>query len=314
MTKNKTLSLVYDYLFITLGVLCYTGAWAIFLMPNNLIGGGVSGMSAIIQYATGIPLGVNNFVINAVLLVIAFIILGKGFGVKTIYAIVSSSALFVLLPQWIPSDFINSFTLENGKMLCVIMGGCMTGLGIGFTFTHGGSTGGTDIIAMIVNKYRDVTPGRMLLLLDLFIIGSSLLIPSYLPDGTELAFSAKIANVIYALLLCAVNSYTVDMYLTGSKQSVQIMIFSQKHKEVAERIGGELRRGVTLMHSCGWYHKKESEVVVVMARKTDLNKILTNVKEVDPEAFISVISAMGVYGQGFDVIKSSISKKAKNHN
>lgn len=313
-SKKNVWALVRDYVMISLGVLFYVGAWSIFLMPNNLIGGGVSGLSAMIFYATGVSMGISNFSINAVLLVMAFFILGRGFGFKTIYAIVLSSVLLQFLPGLIPHDFIEQFTLESGKMLCVIMGGAMTGLGIGFTFTHGGSTGGTDIITLIINKYRDITPGRLMLTLDFFIIISSLLFPSYLPDGSLLSFTGKIANIIYALVLVAVNSYTVDLYLTGSKQSVQIMVFSKRYEELANEIAFKLNRGVTLLRSRGWFHKEESEVLLVVARKSDLSIILNDIKEVDPNAFISVSSVMGVYGLGFDAIKkkSLVPKKMED--
>lgn len=309
MTAKKVWTLFYDYFVITLGVISYVGAWAVFLMPNNLIGGGVSGLSAIVYYATGISMGITNFTVNAILLIVAFIILGRGFGMKTIYAILMSSLLLQFLPGWIPSEFVQAFTEENGKIICVIMGGAMTGLGIGLTFTHGGSTGGTDIVAMIINKYRDISPGRLLLMLDFCIIISSLLVPSYLPDGTMMGFNGKIANIVYALVLVAVNSYTVDMYLTGSKQSVQIMVFSGKHKELADDIAFNLKRGVTLLHSRGWYNKQDSEVLLVVARKTDLSIILSRIRETDPNAFISVSSVMGVYGLGFDAIKVKRTKK-----
>lgn len=308
---NSFWSLFYDYFVITLGVCLYCGAWAVFLMPNNLIGGGVSGLSAIVYYATGVSMGITNFSVNALLLVVAFFILGRGFGLKTIYAIIMSSLALQFFPSLIPTDFVNDFTAENGKMLCVIMGGALTGLGIGLTFTHGGSTGGTDIIAMIINKYKDITPGRLLLMLDFVIILSSLLIPSYLPDGSQLNFTGKIANVIYALVLVAVNSYTVDLYLTGSKQSVQIMIFSKNYEALADELAFNIKRGVTLLRSRGWFNKQESEVLLVVARKTDLSMILARIKEVDPAAFISVSSVMGVYGLGFDTIKNKSKKTSK---
>lgn len=308
---NNFWSLFYDYFVITLGVCLYCGAWAVFLMPNNLIGGGVSGLSAIVYYATGVSMGITNFSVNALLLVVAFFILGRGFGLKTIYAIIMSSLALQFFPSLIPTDFVNDFTAENGKMLCVVMGGALTGLGIGLTFTRGGSTGGTDIIAMIINKYKDITPGRLLLMLDFVIILSSLLIPSYLPDGSQLNFTGKIANVIYALVLVAVNSYTVDLYLTGSKQSVQIMIFSKKYEALADEIAFNIKRGVTLLRSRGWFNKQESEVLLVVARKTDLSMILARIKEVDPAAFISVSSVMGVYGLGFDTIKNKSKKTSK---
>lgn len=300
---KKILTVTEDYVFITLGMLMFVSAWTMFLLPNNLMGGGVSGICAIIHYATGWSMGVMNFVINSILLIIAFLVLGRGFGIKTIYAIVVSSAAFQLLPAIIPQDFITEFARSNGKLLCVICSGGITGVGIGFAFTHGGSTGGTDIIAMIINKYRNITPGRMLLAMDAVIILSSLLVPSYLPDGSLQPITDKVAVIVYALILVGVNGYTVDVYLTGSKQSVQLMIFTKKIEDMANAIAFDLKRGVTLLRSRGWYHKQESEVLMVVARKTDLKLILSTVKEIDPKAFITVGSVMGVYGLGFDTIK-----------
>jgi len=310
--KNRTITVLLDYLVITFGILLYVGAWAIFLLPNNLLGGGVSGLCAILYYATGIPMGVMNFVINAVLLVIAFIILGHGFGIKTIYAIILSSIGLTFLPGLIPQQFVSTFSVENGKMLCTIIGGIMTGLGIGLTFTHGGSTGGTDIVALVINKYRSTPPGRLLFCIDMVIIFSSLVVPSYTSSGEAVPFVQKVANAIYALVMVGVNSYAVDLYLTGTKQSVQLFIFTKKKETVADAIAFDLDRGVTMLRSRGWFHKEESEVLMVVARKTDLNTILRCIKSIDPKAFVTVSSAMGVYGQGFDVIKDRSGKTDKN--
>lgn len=310
-TNNKILTVITDYLFITAGMLLFVGSWSMFLVPNNLMGGGVSGICSIIYYAVGWSMGITNFAINAVLLVAAFFVLGRGFGVKTIYAIIISSLFFQFAPDFIPKDFIAEFTQNNGKLLCVIFGGAMTGVGIGMAFTHGGSTGGTDIIAMMVNKYRDITPGRLLLMMDAVIICSSLLFPSHLPDGSLQPFSEKLAVVVYALVMVGINSYTVDLYLTGSKQSVQIYVFTKKVEEMSDMIAFQMDRGVTLLKSRGWFHKQESEVIMVIAKKTDLSEILSKIKEIDPRAFISVTSAMGVYGLGFDTIKKKRRKARK---
>lgn len=301
--SKKTLTVITDYLVITLGVLTYVSAWAVFLMPNNLLGGGVSGLCAIIYYATGISMGISNLVINAMLLVLGTWVLGHGFGIKTIYAIIAASLGLAFLPGLIPTEFVQDFAIENGKMLCTIIGGLMTGLGIGLTFTRGGSTGGTDIIALMINKYRNISPGRLLLLLDAFIISLSLIVPSYQADGSLLPFSQKLANVIYAFILVSVNSYTVDLYLTGTKQSVQMFIFSKKPETVADAIAYDMHRGVTMLRARGWHLKQDNEVITVVARRTDINQILRCIKEIDPGAFVSITNVMGVYGLGFDTFK-----------
>jgi len=307
---NKLFKTLSDYFVITLGLGMYVLAWSLFLLPNNLIGGGVSGMSAIIYYATGFSMGITNLLINAFLLILGFFIIGAGFGFKTIYAILVSSFGLAFLPGVIPQDFVNTFVMENGKILCTIMGGVMTGIGIGLTFSRGGSTGGTDIVALIVNKYFNVSPGRLILMIDVFIILSSLFVPSYTSDGTRVTMVVKVANAIYAFIMVGVNGYSLDLFLTGTKQTVQIYVFSKEYEKLSDMVVNELHRGVTLLRSRGWYHKQESEVMIVVARKTDLSLILRRIKEVDPTAFITVTSAMGVYGQGFDTIKEKRLKKA----
>lgn len=310
-TNSKGLKLLYDYVVITIGLSLFVLSWCVFLRPWNMVSGGVTGISAIIEYSTGVSMGISSFVINGILLLIAFIILGGGFGIKTIYAILMSSAGLYFLPTVIPHMFIEELALANGKMFSAIIGALMTGVSIAMTFTKGGSTGGTDIVALIINKYRSITPGRLLMIIDVIIITSSLLFPLHDSQGQLLAFPQKFANVVYGFIMVAVNGYTVDLYLTGSKQSVQIYIFTQKYQEMADMIANNLNRGVTLLHSEGWYLKKQSEVLLVIARKTDLNEILAAVRTADQNAFISVTSAMGVFGLGFEKIKADRASSKK---
>lgn len=305
---NSKLKVVYDYLLISLGMLLFVLAWALFLIPHNLMGGGVSGLSAIVYYATGIPMGITNLVVNALLLIAAFFVLGHGFGIKTIYAIIFSSIGLSVMPGLMPESIIQTFAIANGKMLSTIIGGVMTGCGIGLAMSRGGSSGGTDIIALMINKYKNVSPGRLLMEVDVFVIMSSLFVPSYLPDGTAADITTKIATVIYALVMVGVNSYTIDALLTGSKQSVQVMIFSQQYEKIADALGNDLKRGVTLLSARGWYTKNKNEVILTVARKTELSMLLRYVKAIDPKAFLTINSCMGVYGQGFDTIKERVKK------
>ena len=187
--------------------------------------------------------------------------------------------------------------------MCTIMGGIIVGIGIGLSISQGGSTGGTDIIALIVNKYRNVSPGRMILMMDAVIILSSLLVPSYMPDGTLMAWPDKITTVVYGFILITIVSTVLDLYLSGSRQSVQIFVLSPKHEEIADAITRDLHRGVTVLNGKGWYTKQDTEVIMVITRKTDLNVFLKYINGIDPNAFISVSSVTGVYGKGFDRFK-----------
>ena len=297
-----------EYSVLTLGITIYVLGWVIFLTPNNLIGNGVTGISSIIQYAVGIKIGYSFFVINAVLLLTAFFILGTNFGGKTIYAIVLASVGLNVLQGLIPETVINTLAIQNGKLMSTIMGGIMIGLGIGISISQGGSTGGTDIIALIVSKYRNISPGRMILAMDVVIILSSLLVPSYKPSGELVPFAEKVTTVVYGLLLVTINGYVIDLYLAGSKQSVQLFIMSKKYERIADGITEELHRGVTVLPAQGWYTKNESHILMVITRKSDLNFLLKYVKLIDNDAFLSVSSVTGVYGNGFDNIKTGRSK------
>lgn len=301
--KSSLGTLFKEYALVTLGVISYALGWSIFLLPNNLIGGGVSGFASILFYATGLPMGVTYFILNVLLLVIGTKILGTGFGGKTIYAIVMTSVMLSIMPKIIPADFIHEFALSNGKLICTFLGGIIAGFGIGLSISQGGSTGGTDIVALVWCRFYPASPGRVILIIDVAIILSSLLFPSYTEAGDLLPFTDKLAVVVYGLIQVTVSGYAIDLYLSGSKQSVQAFIFTKKVDEMADAIAFDMKRGVTVLPAKGWYSKEDKQVLMVVTRKTDLNLLLRYVKSIDPDAFLSVSSVMGVYGQGFDTIK-----------
>ncbi len=297
------------YLIITVGLLCYALGWDVFLIPNGMVGGGVTGIAAVLLYAFKIPVSVSFFVINLVLLLIALKVLGKGFGVKTVYAIVVTSIFLEVLPMYLSDTFIQEIAISNGKLLCAIFGGVVSGLGIGLCFSQGGSTGGTDIVALMITKYRNISAGKIILIIDIFIIASSLLLPAkQIYDaagnliGTE-STGMRLATVLYGYILIMACSYTIDLFVSGTKQSLQLFIFSKKYGEIADSIISDIGRGVTLIDAQGWYTKQESKIVMVVVRKTDINMIYKIVKSVDRDAFMSVGSVTGVYGKGFDQIK-----------
>ena len=301
--KSSLWTVLREYGLVSFGVVSYALGWSIFLLPNNLIGGGVSGFASIVFYATGIPMGVTYLVLNILLLLIGTKILGTGFGGKTIYAVLATAVMLAVMPGMIPKDFIHEFALSNGKLICTILGGIIAGLGIGLSISQGGSTGGTDIVALLWCKYHAASPGRVILVVDVVIILSSLLFPSYTDSGEVLPFAEKLAVVVYGLIQVTVSGYAVDMYLSGSKQSVQAFIFTKKVEEMADAVALDMKRGVTIIPAKGWYSKEAKEVIMVVTRKSDLNLLLRYVKTIDPDAFLSVSSVMGVYVKGFDTIK-----------
>ena len=284
---------MWDYFLITIGCLIFCMAWTSFLIPNGLASGGFSGLCTIIQYGTGIPVGWSYPIMNVVLLVMGFMTLGKAFGVKTIYAIAMTSMMFEFLPK-----FPQMEVLMDEKLLVALVGAAMESVGLGLVLLRGGSAGGTDIIAMIINKYWPLSPGRVYLLTDIFIIASLLFIPG-----------KGLVDLIYAYVVMLVFSIGVDMVLLGNKSSVQILVFSEKYQKIADHIIYDVHRGVTALQSVGWYSQKESKVLLIVARKYQMNEVINEIKEIDKRAFISVSTAMSVYGEGFEEIKTGIKMK-----
>lgn len=284
-------STIKSYTIISFGLFVYVFAWKAFLIPNEIVGGGATGVATVVYYLTGkfVAIPYTFFAFNAILVVIGTKILGKGFGAKTIYGIAFTFAMLAILPE--PTFITKSFQ-ESDKLLCAIIGGIVSGAGTSITFMQGGSAGGTDIIAWIVNKYRNVTPGKIFLYSDLIIIGSSFFI------------SWDFRTVVYGYVVMAVFSYSVDLLLSGSKQSVQILVFSDRYAEIAGRINSELKRGVTAIHATGWYSQQDRRILVILARKHELNSVYQIIRNVDEHAFISVSSVMGVFGKGFDAFKT----------
>lgn len=285
MQKQKTQTIIKDYVIMFIGLSLYALSWILFLVPAQITGGGISGLAAVIFYSTKIPIGLTFFAINVVLVGIAMKVLGASFGVKTLFSMMVLSLLFSIPHSLFPEAIIND------NFLSAVLGGMMGGVGIGLVFSRGGSTGGTDIIAMIVNKYRNISPGRIIMYCDVIIIGSSYFLVHSLD------------KMVYGFVSMAVISYTLDAYLSGSNASAQIFIFSPKYEEIADFINSESRRGVTILSGTGWYTQQEVKVIMTLVRKKETSILFRKIKEIDSEAFISMGSVMGVYGEGFDKIK-----------
>lgn len=295
MNSNKILTVFWDYFLMTLGSVIFCMAWTSFLIPNGLASGGLTGLCTIIQYGTGIPVGWTYPTLNALLLILGFLSLGKAFGFKTIYVIVITSLLFEVLPE-----FPQLEVMIDEKFFVALVGSALESVGIGLVLLRGGSTGGTDIIAMIINKYWPVSPGRVYLFTDIFIISSLLFIPD-----------KGLVDVIYAAVVMIGFSIGVDFVLLGNKSSVQILVFSSKYEAIADHIINDVRRGVTALQSVGWYSQKEGKVLLIISRKHQMNEVVNAIKEIDKSAFISVSTATSVFGEGFEEVKTGLKIKKK---
>lgn len=304
MKTNKLLTALLDYFLISVGTLIFCLAWTSFIQPNSLTSGGLTGLCTIVQYATNgkIPIGITYPLINGALLIMGFLTLGRSFGFKTIYVIILSSVLFSILPNFDGDVWpLNLRVHIENKLLVVMVGALMESVGIGLVMLRGGSTGGTDIVAMMINKYWPISPGKVYLYSDLFIIASLLLVPG-----------KTIEDLMYAYLLMLGFSFGIDYVLLGNKSSVQILVFSSKYEQIADHMIHNVRRGVTALQSVGWYSKKDSKVLLIISRKYQMNEVVNEIKHIDKKAFISISTAMSVYGEGFEEVKTGLNLKKTN--
>lgn len=293
ISPDSVLKTVKEYFLMALGMMMYSFAWIGCILPVDGTGGGAAGLSLVLCNAlshlgVSMQIGTMVFLLNAALLLIAGFIVGWNFGVKTVFCVFVISLGMNFWQAVLPAgDFLH---LE--RILAVILGGILAGVGIAVCFAQGGSTGGTDIVAMIINKYRTVSYGKILIYSDFVIIGSALLVGYH------------IDTVIYGYVMTAVVGYTVDMIMAGNQQSSQVFIVTHDYDKMADAIVQNVHRGVTLVDSQGWYSKEHTKMVMVVCRKRETSMILKFVKTIDPEAFITVGSVMGVYGKGFQALKN----------
>jgi uncharacterized membrane-anchored protein YitT (DUF2179 family) len=293
MTKSNILHELKDYTLISVGVALYALGVTVFMLPYSLTTGGVAGVSSIIYWAMGIPVQFTYFGINAVLLVIALRVLGMKFCVKTIFAV-----LVLTFAVGIATEHYNAHLLSDQPFMAAIIGAVFCGCGVGLGLSSNGSTGGTDIIAAIVNKYRDVSLGRVILICDVVIITCSWFV---LRDWEK---------VIYGYVVLYVTAFCIDQVVESARRSVQFFIISDKYEEIGHRINREPHRGCTVIDAQGFYSGKDVKMLFVLAKRRQSDLIFRIINEVDPHAFVSQSAVIGVYGEGFDRFKVS-SKKSK---
>ena len=305
---------------MTFGMFCYAFGWLMCVLPAGGMGGGAAGLATLINAilpssVTGfLTIGTLVFIINCVLLILGVMIVGWKFGIKTLYCILMMSVMFNLVESFLEPDLMVNMLkgVDAWRLLLVVLGAASCGVGIAVSFMQGGSTGGTDIVAMIINKFRTVSYGKVLLMTDCGILISSVFLTTVVTvansaDVIELTTieplsSLAFARMIYGFIMIAVIGYTVDFVQSGNQQSNQIMIFCKDYEAMADMINTKAHRGATLIDAMGWYTKTPSKAVMVVCRKRDTSMILKLVREQDPSAFLTVGSVMGVYGQGFDAL------------
>ena len=304
--RPSIMSEIKNYLMITLGLALYSFVWNFFMSPYEFLIGGITGVGAIVQYSVGISMQYVYFALNLLLIIIAIKILGWKFCIKTIYAIITMTIMLSITE--ILFENFNAYTIlgADKELEACLVGSIFIGIAIAICFLNNGSTGGVDIIAAIVNKYKDVSFGRAMLYVDTIIVTSSFFI---IPSDN---ITVSLSRMFYGYITLVVVNLALDYMVNSNRQMVQFFIFSNKYEEIGYYITRHLKRGVTLLDSVGFYSKKEGKVITTLTRANQSNQLFSMVKQIDPNALISQSKVMGVYGNGFDKIKAKKIKLEEN--
>lgn len=301
--QNKLLKTVKDYIILTAAAFIFALSWECFMIPNGMSAGGLMGLCTIIQYATGgvIEAQFTYVAINAVLIIIAMMAMGIGFGFKTIYCILATTVMMELVSNM---ELIHSipggFFFVQERVLIPIVAGVLEAVGVGLILKYGGSTGGTDILALMINKYWPIALSKTFLVTDLIICSLLLLLPD-----------KNFSDMCYGLEMMVVFSFVIDVVVGGQRTSYQLMIFSDKYSSIADEITTKIGRGVTIFRSMGWYSKADKNVLLVLINQKELPAVTKLIKEIDTRAFMSISPTNSVYGEGFEEIKAGVTKKKK---
>lgn len=275
---SKILKYLKEYLIITLGCFFYAVSINYFFISHHLAEGGVAGICLILYYLFKLPVGIMYFVINIPLLIMGWRLVGRDFLFKTLYGTSCLSFLITLTQDWKgPTDDI---------MLGSIYGGVLIGIGLGLIFMVNGSTGGTDIIARILNRHFDIPMGRTMLILDVVILSIA-----------TIFFGKEI--VMYTLISMTIVSKAIDYFQDGHTKSKGITIISTKSEEIKNQIMDKIGRGTTIIKGEGGYTGKEIDLLFCVVSKFEVIKVKNIVKEIDAFAFLTISDVSEVLGEGF---------------
>jgi uncharacterized membrane-anchored protein YitT (DUF2179 family) len=275
--------IIKEYVLINIGIILVAAGIYYFLVPSNLAVGGVSGLAMILgNFFPSLPIGLLMLIMNIILFIIGFFVIGSAFGFKTIYTSLALSGLIWFFQRFFPI----SKPITDDLLLVLLFGIGISGIGMAIVFNQNASTGGTDIVAKIINKYFHVDMGKALLMSDFLIT---------LMAG--LTFGARAG--MYALLGVIINGFVIDSVINGLNISKQVTIISSKGSEIKEFIIRKLERGVTIYDAKGAYSGQPKEVLITIMSRREFIKLRGYIMEIDKRAFITVSDVHEVLGEGF---------------
>lgn len=280
-----------DYFMIVLGLAIFSFGFTAFVLPQQVVTGGMVGVASLLYYAFGWNVAVSNFGINALLLVLAFKSVGKQFTLRTVFGATAVSLLIGVMQPLFPHTLVDQQPFMN-----MVIGAVLCGVGIGTTYAHNGSSAGSDTIAAVVTKYSNVSFGRIMIYCDLTIVSCSYLV------------FHSIDKIVYGIIFLITYSFIADSVINSNRQAVQFLIFSEKWEDIANAINNVAKRGCTLLHGTGWYTKHDVKILLVLCRQLESDHIFQIVKSIDPKALITQTYVKGIYGLGFDELKVNLHK------
>lgn len=299
-----------DYLLIILGLMIYSIGFCAFILPHHIVIGGLTGVGTLVYFATDglIPVAATSYACNLLLLAMAYKIVGRTFVMRTIFGVT-----VVAIGIGCSENFFMSLghPLIPDRVVSVLLGGICCGVGIGTSFIHNGSSGGTDIVAAMVSKVSNVSIGRTMIYVDMLIVSSSIFLP--FDGGWGERIETRMPNIVYGIMVTFIASYVTDQIINGNRKATQFMIFSRKWKEIADSILQDAHRGVTVIDGQGWYTKQDHKILIVYCRKIESVTIFRIIKSIDEDAFVTQGNVGGVYGKGFDHVKIKMKTKPHEH-
>ena len=286
LDKQKLRKEIRAYIMIVIGLLIADFGWVAFVIQAHILGGGITGVATLIYYLINFPVGYSVLIFNSILVIMGIKILGPRFGINSVFGIIVLSLGLILMQKYITQPIISD------RFLSAILGGALSGLGTAIAIMNGGNGGGLDIIALIITKYKNISPGKVNLYFNLFVISSSY----FIANDWE--------TVVYSFVVMGITSYMMDLALEGSRQSYQVTIFSEKSSYIADKLITDLGRGVTVFNGIGWFSKKEIKMLFVIIHKNDLTDLHKLILSIDKEAFVSEAKVTNVFGKNFSQIRA----------
>jgi uncharacterized membrane-anchored protein YitT (DUF2179 family) len=304
---------VRDYVYIIAGMAIFAVGFTALILPHHIVVGGMAGFATLVFFASGehLPVGFTMLTVNFLMLACGYRVLGRSFVVRTIFG----ATLLSLMIGAIEDYFTSNPPIIVDPTMSVMMGAVICGVGIGVYYSHDGSSGGTDIVAALLDKAHRISVGRTMIYVDVTIVALSFFLP--FEGDWNARVQARVPVMLYGWASIVIYSYIADRIVNAPRRANQFLIISSKWEEIAHAVAHEARRGVTKLQAEGYWTGQDRMLLMVWCRQSDAARIYDIVRRIDTEALVIQSEARSLYGEGFDPLTAKIDKsrnqKVKKH-